>query len=285
MEQPDQQQQVLEELQALRRRVSELEARQQQSTPKRRSRTALVLGVLTAAAVGTAWAANGACPNGMPFCFSANAPALASDVNTNFAYLRESLVAKTGQLDAGTITSTGATINGQLTVNNAVIVGNNTSGNFHLNTLPATGTMYLNWHSGSGGVVFGNGASAQAGRIDAAGNLTAATVNATTSLTTPALTATNGTITNLTVDVVNGRRLERTLGATCVGGSCTATCPAGTVVKMAFGFHGGAWNTKRSNNPWQCNNVYEWMGQCMGQTSCTISGVACAESSVWLECW
>ena len=52
------------------------------------------IGVLAfAATIGSALAANGNCPNGLPFCFSANQPAIAAEVNQNFAQLKEWLEA------------------------------------------------------------------------------------------------------------------------------------------------------------------------------------------------
>ena len=133
-------------------------------------------------AAGGVFAANGNCPNGLPFCFAVDTPAQASQVNHNFMQLKEWLETKVGAVSSGSITATGITATG-LTVNGAVqvngdqttngrVIGTNGSGNFHLDTA-STGNqaMYLNWFSGNNGVVFGNGGQSQVGRLDGAGNL------------------------------------------------------------------------------------------------------------------
>ena len=69
----------------LRARLDDLEKAQ----PKPRlGRWAALVGVV-ALAGGTAWSASGNCPNGMQYCFTADAPALAQEVNYNFSQLRE----------------------------------------------------------------------------------------------------------------------------------------------------------------------------------------------------
>lgn len=47
-----------------------------------------------------------------------------------------------------------------------------TNGNLHLDARDGTYGIYMNWYGGTSGTYFGNGGSAQRGRIDGAGNLT-----------------------------------------------------------------------------------------------------------------
>lgn len=79
------------ELAELRMRLAALERTQRDADlQSRRRRNVWAAGALgLALTAGTAaMAAPGDCPNGMPFCFSADAPALAAQVNENFAHLR-----------------------------------------------------------------------------------------------------------------------------------------------------------------------------------------------------
>lgn len=73
------------EVAVLRARLTELERAQQ----RRRLGSWAALVGLVALAGGTAWSASGNCPNGMQYCFTADAPALASEVNYNFSQLRD----------------------------------------------------------------------------------------------------------------------------------------------------------------------------------------------------
>lgn len=73
------------ELAVLRARLTELEKAQDR---RRLGGWAALVGVV-ALAGGTAWSASGNCPNGMQYCFTADAPALASEVNYNFSQLRD----------------------------------------------------------------------------------------------------------------------------------------------------------------------------------------------------
>ena len=169
----------VEQLAALQRRVEELEAKlvTRPSFFARHRRVVLGLAAcLGLIGAGTVYAANGNCPNGYPACFVADQPALASQVNLDFAQIKEWVETKIGAVTAAGVTTTTLTVNGNANVNNALlninnsrIVGTNGSGNFHLDT---TGNaMYLNWYSGPGGFVFGNGAQGQAARIDTGGSM------------------------------------------------------------------------------------------------------------------
>ncbi len=106
---------LLAELAALRARVDTLEAERAQAKLTRERRRRWVLSCLTAAlafATTFVWAADGACPNGYPFCLVADEPARASDVNHNFAQIREWLEQKTGAVGSAEVrVQTGATSN------------------------------------------------------------------------------------------------------------------------------------------------------------------------------
>lgn len=250
------QQQVLAELEALRTRVLELEASQR---ARRRAwrRAGLVSCLVVFASVGTALAANGNCPNNLPFCFAADQPAQASQVNHNFAQLLEWLEAKTGTRSAAGVQTPSVTTTGNVEVTNSGQIVGTGNGNFHINTMPSAGTLYLNWHSGSGGVIVGNGASAPAVALQANGNV------------------------NLTS--VNGRRPAVTYANACSTGSCTQACQNSGVIRQAWGFH-GANAFANVGGGWACGGGIQWMGACLGQSSCTVT-TACGSSSVWIDCW
>jgi hypothetical protein len=79
------------ELALLRKRLAALEQTQRDSDlQSRRRRNLWAAGAIgLALTAGTvAMAAPGDCPNGMPFCFAPDSPALAAQVNENFAHLR-----------------------------------------------------------------------------------------------------------------------------------------------------------------------------------------------------
>jgi hypothetical protein len=192
---------IEQELEALRGRLQALEGRE-----RRRARRLVKAGVALVACatlgVCTALAADGNCPNGMPFCFQADQPARASDVNHNFAQLREWLEAKVG------VAGTGVRLTSDLSTTSRII-GGNVGGNLHLDA--TTGSTYLNWFSGTGGTIFGNGAQGQVGRVDGTGNLTL-----TGSVTTTGVTA-------------SGRVTADSLQVTSSGGNV----PFGCVVRTA----------------------------------------------------
>lgn len=81
---------VLNELRELRARVAMLERRP-------RLRPWIIAGAVAGAMVGvSALGASVACPNGIPYCFQPNDPALASEINADFAALKTYLEAKVG---------------------------------------------------------------------------------------------------------------------------------------------------------------------------------------------
>ena len=98
------------ELAQLKQRLAELEARVDGAKKVRPARWPWVLAVVLAALGGTALGANGNCPNELPFCFNADSPALASQVNHNFMQLKEWLEAKVGPTSTANLTSANGTI-------------------------------------------------------------------------------------------------------------------------------------------------------------------------------
>lgn len=92
----------------LRARLATLEA--ERARLRRGLKYAGTVGLLAVFLGTVASAADGACPNGLPFCFAADTPALASEVNTNFAQLKEWLEAKVGAVGVGVRVQPGATI-------------------------------------------------------------------------------------------------------------------------------------------------------------------------------
>ena len=99
---------LISELADVRSRLATLEA--ERANARRRVRRVTGLAVL-AALIGTAAsAANGTCPNTMPFCFNPDEPALASQVNMNFAQLKEWLESKVGTAGTAVKITTGATV-------------------------------------------------------------------------------------------------------------------------------------------------------------------------------
>lgn len=247
------------QLDALRERVAQLEA--EKTTAARKRRWGLFVGVAILVGTGTALAADGNCPNALPFCFAPDTPAQASQVNHNFAQLHEWLVAKVGAPATAGIATSSVAATGTISAtrgtfscgSNQCVSGNNVAGNFHLDTSSAGGATYVNWFSGSSGVVFGVGSQSETGRIDTRGF------------------------------VAGGRRSPSVIATNnCAAASCTATCPSGTVVKMAFGFHGQ--NTTSGSGAWVCGGGFQWLGSCVGNSSCSVS-TACGSSGVFLECW
>jgi hypothetical protein len=98
-----------DDLAVLRSRIAALETRE-------RGRLRLFRAAGYAAAVallgyaGATFAADGACPNGYPFCFGAGTPALASQVNHNFDQIREWVEQKIGPTGSADVTVAGGKI-------------------------------------------------------------------------------------------------------------------------------------------------------------------------------
>lgn len=115
-----------DEASSLARRVAVLEAREaERQLARRRFRRWLVAICMAGLVVAPlALAADGNCPNGYPFCFTANTPALAGEVNHNFAQMKEWLETKVGPVTTPALTVSGATVNGAVSVSgNAAVTG------------------------------------------------------------------------------------------------------------------------------------------------------------------
>lgn len=110
--------------------------------------------------VGRALAADGSCPNGLPFCFAADTPAQAAQVNQNFAQLKEWLEAKVGAVGAG------VTIAGPMTVSGTLSAGGlSTTGAVSAGSLSASGAASV----GAGLTV--TGGVGVTGNVVASGNV------------------------------------------------------------------------------------------------------------------
>jgi hypothetical protein len=118
---------------------------------------AIVVGV-----AGVVSAANGNCPNGLPFCFSPDNPALAGEVNHNFMQLKEWIEAKVGAVGASGVTAStvsAGTINATTLLSGAslqVPSGNQgTQLQWNTQTFSVGQTEFINNKGlGSGGFVF-----------------------------------------------------------------------------------------------------------------------------------
>lgn len=130
-------------LAALTARLAALEA--ELTARKGASRRVVAIGaVLSLTAVGTAWAATGSCPNGLPFCFTADQPAVASEVNHNFAQLKEWLEGKVGAVGSAPVFPS-ATVQGAATFSSGATFSGGA-------TFPSTNSF-------AGATTFGGGSS------------------------------------------------------------------------------------------------------------------------------
>lgn len=258
------------ELEQLRTRLAEVE-REQREQRRRRWRLG-GFAALAAIIAGTAYAANGNCPNGMPVCFAANTPAKAADVNLDFAQLKEWAESKIGTLgtpgvnipSGGLTVAGGETVtSGDLHVTNGRIHGQDPVGDTHVYTTGG-GYLYLNYYGGSAVAV-----------ADGARNLVS-------------LTDANGLhMMNNTSIFAQGHRVPSNVQSNFCAGqdNCSANCPAGMSVKLAFGFHGMSYSAKSGS--WACGGAFQWLGTCLGQSSCTVT-TGCGTqggSALWIECW
>lgn len=97
---------VAVELESLRSRLESLE--EERRVTRRRLRTgAVVASFAVAFSAGVVGAATGNCPNALPVCFTADTPAIASEVNLNFAQLHEWMAQKVGTVGTADVTHTG----------------------------------------------------------------------------------------------------------------------------------------------------------------------------------
>lgn len=255
------------DIQALTARLQNLEDQLLRARRQRRNLIALALagGVLT-------WAAGALSAPGAPlacghdsllYCFGAGQPALASEINSNFETVADGVDAATASA-AAKLPLAGGTMTGQITTSaSTAIQGGNAQGNLHIDaeSSGADGQMYLNWFEGKGVVI---------GRGNSTGSI--ANFNSSTGKAT-----------------IGGKRVpsEVVIARCSTVSGCTATCPSGTVVKLAWGFHGMSAQAN-SGSAWACGQAYQWMGTCIGNSSCTINtgcDAANGGSSMWIECW
>lgn len=259
-------------------------ARALSARESRRLRSRLLRGVVGVGLVGaltllllnrTAWAA-GTCAQTLPaplVTLCPDEPALASEVNGNFASLASALTTKTGGL-----TGTGITTSGDLSGRNLTLSGYEdfTAGS----TLQA-----IRLASASYGMGVQNSTTyfRTAGHFSwfANGTHVSGTVDDPGAGGTRLMRLDNAG--NLTVTTVNGRRPSFVVTNTCNTATCTASCAPG-VVKSGFGFHGYGWNTNNDSQTGVCGKQYQWMGACIGQASCQVT-TGCGTSSIWLDCW
>lgn len=133
----------MQDVSALIARLDQLEAEVRRL--RKRRAVATLFAVACLGVVGTALAANGNCPNGLPFCFSANSPALASEVNHNFSQVKEWLEAKVGAVGApvtvsgATTVSTTSLSTTSLTTSSISVTGTASTAAVSTGTLSATG--------------------------------------------------------------------------------------------------------------------------------------------------
>ncbi len=135
-------------------RLSQLEEELRALNQPRRVRARFAvaaLGLLAAATVGTAMAANGNCPNGMPFCFAPNQPAVATQVNHNFAQLKEWLEAKVGPVGSAVSVAAPSAFTGNVSVTGAGTFSSTVSAP----TLSATGTASVGGLLTAGSITVG----------------------------------------------------------------------------------------------------------------------------------
>lgn len=259
-------------------------ARALSARESRRLRTRLLRGVVGVGLVGaltllllnrTAWAA-GTCAQTLPaplVTLCPDEPALASEVNGNFASLASALTSKTGGL-----TGTGITTTGDLSGRNLSLSG------FEDFTAGST-LQAIRLASASYGMGVQNSTTyfRTGGHFSwfANGTHVAGTVDDPGAGGTRLMRLDNAG--NLTVTTVNGRRPSFAATNTCNSATCTASCAPG-VVKNGFGFHGYAWNTTNDSQTGVCGKQYQWMGACIGQASCQVT-TGCPTSSIWLDCW
>lgn len=86
--------------------------------------TALIASLVLAR---TALAADGNCPNGLPFCFAGNTPAVASQINHDLAQLKEWLEAKVGTVGQPVTIAGASTFNNSATFANQVTASGTSS--------------------------------------------------------------------------------------------------------------------------------------------------------------
>lgn len=265
-----------QEFERLRQRVAELEAR---TAPRPQRRGWAVLAGAVVLVVGATAAASAPCSNGIPFCFAANEPAMASEINTNFAQLKTWLETKVGPTSASTVTASGLRVTGPasgaapLAVTGSITDGTGNTGGYEFKN--AAGTLGLGL---GGNTVYATGSTAnQPLQLKALGTgyvNALSYVNATqgalvqNGLTVNGASTLNGSLT------VSGAFMEAQQaqgnGVTSVG----VYCSAGRRIAFAIGWtndNNSACSTV--DRQARCANVLPQQN-CIGQTQCIYSGSA-----------
>ncbi len=281
----------------VQRSVELLELAKELAARDRRASRRRVLGAIALAGlVGVTFVtrtalAAGSCQQTLPsplVTFCPDEPALATEVNANFDTIASALVNKTGGFTGNGITTTGT-----------VSAASHTGGSFNGTSVTASQAI-----SARGGIDFSNYAGQAINLFNGYGM---GLQNSTTYFRTFGGFSWFGGGTHvgagvddpgpggtrlmrlsgggdLTVLTVNGRRPAYVASNVCSSsGTCTASCGAG-VVRQGWGFHGANFGNNVTHSAGTCGLNMQWMGSCIGQTSCTVTS-ACASSSIWLECW
>lgn len=239
------------ELAHLEARIATLEA--ERAASHRRTRRGLIAVVVVAAfgSVGV-FAADGNCPNGLPFCFTSGSPALAGQLNHNFAQLKEWLERKTGPVaDPLVVASAGVRItNGDLRVDLGSLVTPRLSA------------------SPFGGTTFRRNDGTTAASVDENGNATFRTVR---------ISGGNGTI-NLPHNCESIRQAGGPAGVN------TVSCPANKfVLSGGTDCPANAWlNYSQAEN--ESNGRFtQWHSECRGGSSGAFAVTPTSVSAICCE--
>ena len=105
--------------------------------------------------------------------------------------------------------------NGNADTTNASVV--TTNGNLHLDAKTGAFATYINYYKGTGGVNFGNGASATVGSVDSSGNSSFRTLTSTVATGTAPLTIASTTqVSNLNVSYLQGYQVSSSATANTI---------------------------------------------------------------------
>jgi hypothetical protein len=70
----------------------------------------------------------------------------------------------------------------------------------------------------------------------------------------------------------------------CSANTCAASCPSGSSIVYALGLHGGNLTSNSVHTAGICGQHQEWLGSCLGGTTCSVGPAACASTSIYLLC-
>lgn len=94
----------------------------------------------------------------------------------------------------------------------------------------------------------------------------------------------NGQLSTTTLTVGGqAARIPTHVTNSCNSGTCSASCPSGKQIIQGWFFHGNSATNNIHPSSWSCGAAISWMGQCIGQTSCTATA-GCSTSSMYLLC-